>query len=79
MSGFAQHTMTNLQPQPIDLRRILLAVVSAVSIGFTAALFSTAPHVGGADSSTSVVGIDSAGAHDARVLEPGSRGSVVEI
>jgi hypothetical protein len=63
-----------------DPRKILLAVVRAASIAFAAALFAAASGIGGADQSASAVGIHSASAyHYARVLEPGSRGSVVEV
>ncbi len=62
------------------MRKILLAVVGAVSIAVAAAPFATGTRVGGTAPSASAATIDAAGAyHYARVLEPGSRGSVVEI
>ena len=94
MSSLAQLMMTSHQAQPTaalplrnhptarpqDLREILLAVVGAVSIAFAAALLATASNVGRADPSASAVVMNSAGGyHDARVLKPGSRGSVVDI
>jgi hypothetical protein len=80
MSGFALHTLTNYQPQPTVNSPRLLAVVAVMSIALAAAPFATATRIGGAAENASVVRIDAAGAyHHARVLEPGSRGSVVEI
>jgi hypothetical protein len=94
MYSLAQLMMTSPQAQPTavlplrnhpaarphDLREILLAVVGAVSLAFATALFTTASGVGGADPRASAVVINSAGSyHDARVLKPGSRGSVVDI
>ena len=78
MSGFALHKMINYQPQPTVNSPRLLAVV--MSIALAAAPFATATRTGGPAESASVVRIDAAGTyHHARVLEPGSRGSVVEI
>lgn len=94
MSIFTQPMMTNLQPQPTaasalrnastghlhDLRKVALAVVGALGMAFAAALFATASGVNGADPNASTVRIGSASTyHDARVLEPGSRGSVVDV
>jgi hypothetical protein len=59
------------------MRKILLAAVGAVSIAVAAAPFAAATLV---VPSASAAVIDPAGAyHQARVLEPGSRGNVVEI
>jgi hypothetical protein len=59
------------------MRKILLAVVGAVSIAVAAAPLAAATL--GVPSASTVV-IDAAGAHhQALVLEPGSRGNVVEI
>jgi hypothetical protein len=49
-----------------------------MSIAFGAALFATESHVGATDQNASPVGIGSVGAY-ARVLEPGSRGNVVDV
>jgi hypothetical protein len=55
-------------------------VVAAVSIPFAAAPFATATPIGGTAPGVTAVQIDTAlSYHHARVLEPGSRGSVVEI
>jgi hypothetical protein len=60
------------------MRKVLLAVVAAVSIAFAGAPFATATRIGG--TAPGATAIDAAGPyHHARVLEPGSRGSVVEI
>jgi hypothetical protein len=59
---------------------VLLAMGAAVSIAFAAAPFATAAPIGETAPSVTAVRIDTAGPyHHARVLEPGSRGSVVEI
>jgi hypothetical protein len=94
MSTIALPMMTNYQPQfnavsalrnrPAgdlhDLRKTLLAVIGAGSIAFASALSGTASPVGGANQTASAAGINSAGAyHIADVLEPGTRGSVVDI
>jgi hypothetical protein len=61
------------------MRKILL--VGAVSIAVAAAPFATATDVGGSGpcASAAVIGTPSGAYQHARVLEPGSRGSVVEI
>ena len=62
------------------MRKILLALAGVVSIASAAAPFATATRVGETAPSASTVQIDAAGAyHHARVLEPGTRGNVVEI
>ncbi len=62
------------------MRKILLAVVGAMTIAVAAAPFATRTCVGGTAPSASAAAIDAAAAYrDARVLEPGSRGSVVEV
>ena len=94
MSNLVQPMMTNTQPQfagvsalrspPTgglrDPGKILLAVVGVVSMAFAAALFAPASRVSEPYQSETAVGIGSAGAyHSARVLEPGSRGNVVDV
>ena len=61
------------------MRKIPLAVVGAVSIAVAAAPLATATRVGGTAPSAAVIGASSGAYHHARVLEPGSRSSVVEI
>jgi hypothetical protein len=62
------------------VRKTLLAVVAIVSIAFAAAPFATATWGGETLPSASTVQTDPAGTYQhARVLEPGSRDSVVEI
>jgi len=92
MSTCMQPMMTNPQPRPVtasalrapatgrlrDPRKVLVAVLGAMSIAFGAALFATESHVGATDQNASPVGIGSVGAY-ARVLEPGSRGNVVDV
>jgi hypothetical protein len=79
MSGFTLHTSTNYQPKLTVASPRLLAVVGVMSIALAALPFATATRIGGIAESASVVRIDAVGAyHYARVLEPGSRGDVVE-
>jgi len=94
MSILMQTMMTNAQPQFAGVsalrnprtgglhgpRKMLLAVVGVVSIAFGAALCAPAYRVGEPYQSEPAVGISSAGAYrSARVLEPNSRGNVVEV
>ena len=59
------------------MRKVLLVVVGIIGIAVAAAPFATATRVAPGAAS---VHVDAAGPyHPARVLEPGSRGSVVEI
>ncbi len=69
-------TKYQLFPSP---RRTLLAMIGALGIALAVAPFPAATRVVGTAPSASSVGIDTAGYSHARVLEPGSRGSVVEI
>lgn len=63
-----------------ELRNILLAVLGMASITFAVAGFGILSPAGGVDPSDSSLRVDSAGAyHYADVLEPGSRGSAVDI
>jgi hypothetical protein len=62
------------------MRKILLAAAATISIAFAAAPLTMATWSGETASSASTVQINAAGGyHHARVLQPGSRGSVVEI
>jgi hypothetical protein len=62
------------------MRKILLALVGIVGIAFAAAPFATATRGGETAPGVRMVQIDPASAyHNADVLEPGTRGSVVEI
>jgi len=94
MSALTQPMMTNTQPQSAEVPalrnpptgglhepgKMLSAVVGVVSIAFVAALFAPAYRVGEPYQIETAVGIGSAGAYqNARVLEPGSRGNVVEV
>jgi hypothetical protein len=60
---------------------MLLAVVGALSIAAAAAPFAIATRGGGTGPSASAaaIGVSSGAYQHARVLQPGSRGSVVEI
>jgi hypothetical protein len=62
------------------MRTILLATIWALGIGFAAMTLPAATRSVGQAPGTGAAGIDAAAAYShADVLEPGSRGSVVEI
>ena len=62
------------------MRKILLATIWALGMGFAVMTLPAATRVVGQAPSTSAAGIDAAAGYShADVLEPGTRGSVVEI
>jgi len=62
------------------VRKILLATIWALGVGFATMTLPAATHIVGHAPGVGAAGINAAGAYrQADVLEPGTRGSVVEV